>query len=75
MNIRTSSLPQPVLRFEPSRDIFLGDVADVLRNQGFHFHFEAVGEHFFDLLLPLLVFLEPGVRGNLLGAFDVAIIE
>lgn len=68
-------LPQPVLRFESCGDIFLGDIGDVFGDEGFDFHFEAVGEHFFDLSLPLLVFFEPGVGGDLFCSFDVAVVE
>ena len=66
---------QPILRFESCGDIFLGDIGDVFGDEGFDFHFEAVGEHFFDFLLPLLVLGEPGVGGDLLGSGDVAVVE
>src|SRR5690606_32648083 len=41
----------------------------------FDFHLEAVAEHLLDLALPLLVFLEPWVLHDLLGALDVAVVE
>ncbi len=66
---------QPILRLQPCRHIFLGHIGDVLGDEGFDFHFEAVGEHLFDLLLPLFVFFEPGVGGDLFGSGDVAVVE
>jgi len=66
---------QPVLRLESCWHIFLGHIGDVLGDEGFDFHFEAVGEHLFDLPLPLLVFFEPGVGGDLFSSGDVAVVE
>ena len=68
---------QPILRFQPLRDVFLRHVADVLRDQRFDFHLEAVAEHAVDFLLPGLVVLEPGVVQDFVGAlqFDVFTLE
>src|ERR1700694_2049547 len=62
---------QPILRLQPLRDVLLSDVADVLGDQRFDFHLEAVGLHLRDFPLPAPVVLEPGIGGDLVGALDV----
>ena len=66
---------EPIFGFESCGYIFLGDIGDVFGDEGFYFHFEAVGEHEFDLFLPLFVVGEPWVGGDLFGAFEVAVVE
>src|SRR5262245_16120211 len=58
-------LIQKVLVVQPLRHVFLGDVADVLADEGLDFELEAVFEEGFDLALPALVLLKPGIAGDL----------
>src|SRR5688572_15068079 len=63
-------LIQEILLLQPLRDVFLGDVADVLADEGLDFQLEAVLQHPFDFFLPGLLLLEPRIAGDLLGPFD-----
>jgi len=68
-------LIQPILRRQTLRHINLGDVADVFGDERFDFELEVVFEHLLNLSLPVLFLLEPGILGDLFGAFFVVFVQ
>src|SRR5882724_2317238 len=67
-------LVQPVVLFELSRQVGLGQVLEVLVGQRVELVLEAAREHPLDLFLPFLL-LEPAVFRQLLGPADVLVVE
>src|SRR5256712_7344193 len=68
------ALVQPILLFELARQVFLGEVLEVLVGEGVQFVFESAREHPLDLLLPALL-LEPRIAEELAGAGDVFVVQ
>jgi len=68
------ALIQPIFLFELSRQIGLGQVAEVLVGQGVELVREAGREHALDLVPPILL-LGPAVHEQLLGPANVLVVQ
>ena len=71
----TGSLVEKLALLQPSRHVFFSNIADVFADQRFDFELEAVLQHQLDFLLPGLFVCEPGILGDLTGAFDVLLVQ
>ena len=65
----------PIARLQAFGDVGVGDIRDVLRDEGLDFHLEAIFEESADFALPTFVVFEPGVGGDFACAFDVVFGE